>query len=301
MSAHPANPSLRRPSSLRGTLTAPGDKSVSHRSLLLNALGIGRARVTNFVPSADCLSTMRCLQALGVTIERHDDGSLTVEGRGRAALAEAADVLDCGNSGTTLRLLAGVLAGCPFFSVLTGDASLRSRPMGRIVAPLTAMGARIGGRADDSRAPLAIRGGALQGIEWRLPVSSAQIKSAVLLAGLAASGPTTALSPEPSRDHTERMLRAMGADLRGDGVAVTVHPATAPLRAVDVVVPGDVSSAAYWLAAGCAHPDAEITVRDVGVNPTRTGLLDVLAEMGARIERTNEREVAGEPIADLTA
>ncbi|MBI4506537.1 MAG: 3-phosphoshikimate 1-carboxyvinyltransferase [Chloroflexi bacterium] len=294
--------SIRRPARVRGALAAPGDKSISHRAVLLNAFAQGRASITGFVRAADCLSSARCVRALGVAVEVPDDPAapVVVEGHGPEGWREPEDVLDCGNSGTTMRFLCGLLAGRPFFSVLTGDASLRRRPMARVAVPLRQMGAMIHGRGGDRQAPLAIRGGALRGIGYDLPVASAQVKSALLLAGLQADGPTTVRSPAPSRDHTERMLRAMGATVAGDGTELTVQPLTVPLRAVDVHVPGDVSSAAFWLVLGALHPNAELTVCGVGVNPTRTGVLDVLRAMGADVSVANEREVAGEPLADLT-
>ena len=212
-------------------------------------------------------------------------------------MQEPEDVLDAGNSGTSMRLLGGLVAGQEFLSVLTGDASLRSRPMGRIVQPLQRMGAKISGRNGDTLAPLAISGGHLRGIEYTMPVASAQVKSALLLAGLNASGPTVLHQPALSRDHTERMLRAMGATVDEDGLTITLHPGT--LQSVDVVVPSDISSAAFWLVAGCCHPDADVTVEGVGINPSRTGILEVLEAMGADISLENEREEGGEPVADL--
>jgi len=207
-------------------------------------------------------------------------------------------VLDCGNSGTTMRLMAGVLAAQPFFSVMTGDGSLRSRPMGRIIQPLRLMGAEIWGRGGGTLAPLAIKGGGLRGIEYRTPVASAQVKSAIILAGLHAQGETLIEEPAPSRDHTERLLRAMGAEVMSEGRLVRVRPGR-ELRATDVQVPGDISAAAYWLVAGATHPQARLRVRNVGLNPTRTGVIDVLQEMGARLGVENQRTQGGEPVADL--
>ena len=303
--AEPDSAVVEPASSLRGAVRVPGDKSISHRAAILNGLSAGEARITRYATGADCQSTLGCLRGLGVGVESighadaSDGGSLLIRGRG-GELDEATTPLDAGNSGTTMRLLAGVLAGRPILSVLIGDASLSARPMGRVVEPLRRMGASILGRQGGRLAPLAIQGGGLRGIRYDSPVASAQIKSALLLAGLAADGPTTVASPLASRDHTERMLAAQGARVTVDGPTVSIEPTDA-LKAVDVDVPGDFSSAAYWLALGCAHPDAEITVRDVGTNPTRTGLLDVLREMGGQIEVANERVVAGEPRADLTA
>lgn len=286
------------PARLEGSVTPPGDKSISHRVALFNALAQGSARITNYAPGRDCASTLHCLQALGVPIERDGPHTLVVHGRG-GTLEEPPDVLNAGNSGTTMRLLAGVLAGQPFLSILTGDQSLRSRPMDRIVKPLSQMGAHIWGRQGNRLAPLVIRGGNLHGITYTLPVASAQVKSCILLAGLFAQGETVVVEPAPTRDHTERLLQAMGARLLRDGLTVRLTPS--PLRACDVQVPGDLSSAAYWLVAAVCHPYARVTVRGVGINPTRTGIVDALRQMGACLEITNLREEGGEPVADITA
>jgi 3-phosphoshikimate 1-carboxyvinyltransferase len=283
----------------------PGDKSISHRAALFNALGTGRASVTNFSPGADCASTLGCLRALGVPV--HQEGHvLTVQGVGLDGLQEPAGVLDCGNSGTTMRLMAGMLAGADRFAVLTGDASLIGRPMARVVEPLRRAGARIEGRQGGRLPPLAIApGGQLRGLEHHPQVASAQVKSALLLAGLFADGPTRVVEPAPTRDHTERLLRAMGArvDLArelGAEPSICIEPADR-LQTVDVDVPGDFSSAAYWLVLGVLHPGGEVRVNNVGVNPTRTGLLTVLQAMGADVRVENAREVAGEPVGDLIA
>ncbi len=292
------------PRRLRGTLIVPGDKSISHRAAILNAVAAGPATVDNFLPADDCLATLDCLRALGVSwsLESGGDESarLSLTGRGLGGLRESADVLDARNSGTTMRLLAGLLAGRPFRSIITGDESLCSRPMGRVILPLREMGADIRGREGDSLAPLTIQGGPLRGIHHRSPVASAQVKSALLLAGLQAEGETTLEEPARSRDHTERMLRAMGADLKEEGNALRLSPLGQDLAPLDLRVPGDFSGAAFWLVAGALHPDAEIVLPGVGVNPTRTGLLDALQEMGADIAVSGEREVGGEPVADLT-
>lgn len=289
---------VERPGKLRGTIVPPGDKSVSHRSVMLNAVADGVAHVTNFSTGADCASTIECFRALGVRIDRAPGSEqVTVHGVGMDGLKEPDDVLDAGNSGTTLRLMSGLLAGRPFQAVVTGDESLRSRPMERIIKPLTQMGAHIHGRKNDRNAPLVFSGGSLHGIEYQLPVASAQVKSCILLAGLRAEGTTVAVSPALSRDHTERMLSAMGAPVNSEGLAVSVTPSR--LKALDVDVPGDVSSAAFWMVAGAVHPDAEIRINNVGLNPTRTGVIDVLREMGASIDAVAERTAAGEPVADL--
>ena len=287
---------VRRPRRLRGDVTPPGDKSISHRAAIFNAIADGEARVENYGTGADLASTLRVLRGLGTQIERHDDGAFTVRG---GILAEPSDILNTGNSGTTTRLMAGVLAGQPFMSVMTGDRSIRSRPMARIVDPLRLMGAEVDGRDGGRLAPLTFRGGSLHGIEYRMPVASAQVKSALLLAGLFAEGETTLEQPAVSRDHTELMFRSMGVEVVEDGLTVRVRPGR--LTAMDVTVPADISSAAYWLVAGVCHPDAEVRVRNVGVNPTRTGILDALAMMGADVSIENERTEGGEAVADLVA
>ena len=287
---------VRRPRRLRGDVTPPGDKSISHRAAIFNAIADGEARVENYGTGADLASTLRVLRGLGTQIERHDDGAFTVRG---GILAEPSDILNTGNSGTTTRLMAGVLAGQPFMSVMTGDRSIRSRPMARIVDPLRLMGAEVDGRDGGRLAPLTFRGGSLHGIEYRMPVASAQVKSALLLAGLFAEGETTLEQPAVSRDHTELMFRSMGVEVVEDGLTVRVRPGR--LTAMDVTVPADISSAAYWLVAGVCHPDAEVRVRNVGVNPTRTGILDALSMMGADVAVENERTEGGEAVADLVA
>jgi 3-phosphoshikimate 1-carboxyvinyltransferase len=283
-----------------GSLRVPGDKSISHRAALFNALGAGQSSITNFSPGADCSSTLGCLRALGVDVQRDDD-RVHIVGVGLGGLREPADVLDCGNSGTSMRLLSGVLAGAGVFAVLSGDGSLRRRPMARIVEPLRQAGARIDARDNGRLPPLAIAPvPGLRGVEHRLKVASAQVKSALLLAGLSADAETTVVEPATTRDHTERLLRAMGADLEQRGETIRLRPGR-PLHCVDVAVPGDFSSAAFWLVLGVLHPAAEVRIRDVGLNPSRTGLLTILQHMGAHIELENERDVAGEPVADLVS
>ncbi len=290
---------VQSPPFLGGSLAVPGDKSISHRALILNAMAQGDALVTGLSDGDDVLSTKRCLEALGAVIEPgQQPGSVVVHGTGQG-LREPADILDAGNSGTSMRLLSGLLAAQPFLSVLTGDASLRSRPMGRVVRPLQQMGARILGRSDDTLAPLTIRGGSLRGIEYTMPVASAQVKSSIMLAGLSAVGDTILHQPALSRDHTERMVSAMGAAVEADGLTLTLHPAQ--LNAVDIAVPGDISSAAFWLVAGLCHPNARILVRGVGLNPSRTGIIEALRAMGAgsNLRLVEERTAGGEPVADL--
>ena len=290
---------------LTGSLAPPADKSVSHRAAILNSLAAGEVVINNFSEGADCASTLRCLRLLGVSAEKmapEDSSSeapkLRLASPGLENFHEPEDVLNAENSGTTMRFIMGLLGNTPFVSVVTGDRSLRSRPMGRVVQPLRLMGAQVMGRGGDSMAPLTIRGGELRGIEYTMPVASAQLKSALVMAALFAKGETVLLQPALSRDHTERMLRAMGADLVEDGLALVVRPGP-KLRPLDVTVSGDISSAAFWMVAAAAHPNARIRLANVGVNPTRAGVLDVLRDMGARISAENPRMEGGEPVADL--
>ncbi len=285
----------RREGPLRGAVSVPGDKSISHRSLLFGALAAGQTRVAGILDAEDVHSTRRAVEALGAVV-RADGSELVVTPP--EALREPGDVIDCGNSGTSLRLLAGVLSGVPGLSVLTGDASLRRRPMRRVIDPLRRMGANLSARDGGRLPPLVVQGGPLRGARHVQEVASAQVKSAILLAGLRAEGETTVIEPERSRDHTERMLQGMGVPVRIDGLAVTVSAARP--RGTRVDVPGDISSAAFFLCAAAGLPGSEVTVRNLGVNPTRTGVLEVLEAMGAAVERAGEREVAGEPRADVT-
>ncbi|MCL0059927.1 3-phosphoshikimate 1-carboxyvinyltransferase, partial [Dehalococcoidia bacterium] len=266
-------------------------------ALILNSIARGRAEISNFLPAADCLSTLSCLRALGVKIELHGNEVL-IEGVAGKGFSRPKDALDAGNSGTTMRLLAGLLAAQPFVSVITGDASLRSRPMDRIIQPLNLMGADIRGGEQNTRAPLIIRGGMLQGIHYRLPVASAQVKSSILLAALFAAGDTIIEEPAPSRDHTERMLQAMGANVRTEGSNIILSPPSC-LSPLDTQIPGDISSAAFWLVAGAIHNDARISILGTGTNPTRSGIIEVLQSMGARVKIENERWEGNEPVADL--
>jgi 3-phosphoshikimate 1-carboxyvinyltransferase len=286
---------------LRGTVAVPGDKSISHRSVLFNAIAEGSARISNFLIGADCLSTIGCMQALGVKIERNGT-DVQVYGRGLRGLQAPSSILDCGNSGTTLRLLTGLLAGQRFSATLTGDASLRSRPMLRVVEPLRRLGARIEGEDGGKRAPLTIHGQPLHGGAIEMTVASAQVKSALLLAGLLADGPLVLSGKTVSRDHTERMLAAMGIDLTVEGERITLHPPAHPVfpYPLSLRVPGDPSSAAFWWVAAAIHPDSEITTIGVCLNPTRTGALDVLQAMGAQITITNHSKEGQEPVGDIT-
>lgn len=285
--------------SLGGVLDVPGDKSISHRALLLNALARGRAEVTGILEGEDCLATRRALQAMGVAIERHAAGQYHIIGVGRQGFRAPAGPLDFGNSGTGLRLMAGIVAAQSFDTVLTGDESLRQRPMNRIAEPLNQMGARVDTTAGCP--PVTIRGGrSLTAIRYAQPVASAQVKSAILLAGLNASGRTHIRAPGPSRDHTERLLQAMGAPLVCEGDAVSLEGPT-DLNALDIDVPGDFSSAAFFLVAGCLSAPNGLTNNNVGLNPSRTGLLSILELMGAKVRVQRRRMAGGEPVADLQA
>lgn len=279
-------------------IRVPGDKSISHRSIMIASIANGVSSIDNFLPGQDCLSTVRCMRQLGVEIVAVSPTSLKVYGRGLQGLQEAGDYLDVGNSGTTIRLISGLLAGQSFFTVLTGDASIRRRPMARVAVPLREMGARIWGRSGGKLAPIAIQGSPLQGIHYQSPIASAQVKSALLLAGLYAEGETSVTEPALSRDHSERMLAAFGADIKVNGLTAAIKPGE--LKAQEVFVPGDISSAAFFLVAAAIIPGSRITVQNLGLNPTRTGILDVLEAMGARIEINNERVISGENIGDVT-
>ena len=290
---------VSRPPFLGGSLPVPGDKSISHRALILNSMAEGEAQISGLPGGADVRSTMACLEGLGVEIgEAAQPGAVTVRGGGQG-LREPSDILNAGNSGTSMRLLCGLLAAQDFTTVISGDASLRSRPMGRVVQPLKNMGAGIMGRGNDTLAPLTVRGGGLKGIEYTMPVASAQVKSSIMLAGISAHGETILHQPALSRDHTERMLSAMGAGVETDGLSVVLRPAR--LRATDLAIPGDISSAAFWLVAGLCHPNARVVVKGVGLNPSRTGIVEALRDMGAdnSLRLLEERVVGGEPVADL--
>ncbi len=288
-----------RPSQgLKGTVRVPGDKSISHRAALLGAIAQGETRIDGFLESADCLVTLRCLQALGVSVKHLGPGAYEIAGRGTLGFQEPTDVLNCGNSGTTMRLLAGILAAQPIFSVLTGDESLRSRPMARVVEPLRSMGARIYGREGNAKAPLAIVGTQkLKGIAYELPKASAQVKSAILLAGLLAAGETVIREPAPSRNHTELMLQHLGVPVVSRGLKVVLPGGFLP-RGSELSVPGDISSAAFLLVAAAILPESDLVIEDVGINPTRAGVLYVLKAMGANLEILEEKW-QGEPRADI--
>ncbi|OQP03130.1 3-phosphoshikimate 1-carboxyvinyltransferase [Geobacillus sp. 44B] len=285
-------------SSLQGIIHVPGDKSISHRAVMLGAIAHGTTTIENFLPGEDCLSTIDCFRKMGVVIKQ-DGSHVVVEGKGQNGLQEPSDILHVGNSGTTARLLLGILAGCPFHACLIGDESIAKRPMGRVTKPLKMMGARIDGREHGNYTPISIRGGELQPIHYESPVASAQVKSAILLAGLATAGTTAVTEPNRSRDHTERMIRLFGGNVAVDGLTVSV---TGPqqLAGTSIYVPGDISSAAFFLVAGAVVPNSEITLKNVGLNPTRTGIIDVLQKMGADITIANVRNEQTEPFGDIT-
>ncbi|MBX3296041.1 MAG: 3-phosphoshikimate 1-carboxyvinyltransferase [Acidobacteria bacterium] len=290
---------IQRAERVRGNITVPGDKSISHRAGMLAAIAAGTTRISNFSASKDCGSTLECLTTLGVGIAS-SGSEVIITGRPDGFQSPAAE-LDCGNSGTTIRLMAGLLAGLGVEATLTGDESLRSRPMGRIIGPLEKMGALI--ESSEGKAPVHLVGGRkLVGIEYELPVASAQVKSCVLLAGLNAAGSTSVIERTPTRDHTERMLRGFGVEVDvsafGSGRKISVHGGSR-LKATDLTVPGDVSSAAFFLVAAAILPDSDVTIRDVGLNPTRSAILDVLRAYGVGIEIANERISGGEPIGDV--
>lgn len=296
---------VRRSQPIRGRMRVPGDKSISHRAAILGAVSEGATTIRGYLASQDCLNTLRCMQFLGAEVSVGAEPSLApgtcrveILGRGNNGLSEPPDILDVGNSGTGIRLISGVLAGQPFFSVITGDEQVRRRPMRRIVEPLRMMGAEVWGRANGSLAPLAVRGGGLKGIRYRSPVASAQVKSALLLAGLFAEGETVVEEPVKSRDHTERIMPVFGAELRVEGNTVAVKGG-AKLLGRQLYVPGDFSSAAYFIVAALLVPDSELVIENVGVNPTRTGLLDVLQEMGGDVRIANVHDEAGEPVGDI--
>ncbi len=284
---------------LQGQIQVPGDKSISHRALMLGALATGITRIQGLLPGEDPQSTSQCLRQMGVTISNIQAPEVLVTGVGLGNLQEPGNILDSGNSGTTLRLMLGVTASQPgLFATWTGDDSLRQRPMGRVVQPLTQMGAVIWGRQGGKFAPLAVQGQSLKPWHYTSPIASAQVKSAVLLAGLLTQGETTVTEPHRSRDHTERMLRAFGCEVEQQGTTVYVR-GVASLYGQTVIVPGDISSAVFWLVAATITAESDLTLLNVGLNPTRTGALEVLAVMGADIEVFNEREVCGEPVGDL--
>lgn len=289
-------------SNLYGEINIPGDKSISHRSIMLGALATGTTEVSGFLQGADCLSSISCFEKMGINIENNrETNTVIIQGKGLHGLSAPRNILDVGNSGTTTRLMSGILAAQQFSSTVDGDASIRKRPMGRIITPLTEMGASFECLANDKYAPFIIHGGKLHGISYNSPVASAQVKSAILLAGLYAEGATTVTEPALSRNHTELMFESFGADINvtNQGKTVTVRPGI-DLKAQRILIPGDISSAAYFIAAGLITPNSEITIKNVGINPTRDGILTVCKMMGADIKYSNVKNDIGEPVADIT-
>ncbi len=289
---------MTRSRGLRGEVIPPPDKSISHRAIMFASMAEGKSVVRNFLGAEDPLSTIKAMRMLGIPIHAEETGEVTIEGKGLQGFIEPFDVIDCGNSGTTIRLISGMLSGNPFFSILTGDDSLKQRPMARVINPLKQMGALIAARNADRYPPLAIKGTALKSIDYAMPMASAQVKSCLILAGLYADGTTTITEPQKSRDHTERMLAAMGADLQVQGLSVSIKGGSR-LHAADVTVPADFSSAAFFIAGALVVPNSQVMIKDVGMNPTRTGLLKLLGDMGADVRLENAREISGEPVADV--
>ncbi|PFM42943.1 3-phosphoshikimate 1-carboxyvinyltransferase [Bacillus cereus] len=287
-----------RKNSLNGKIVVPGDKSISHRSVMFGAIAEGTTKVSNFLLGEDCLSTIACFQKLGVKIEQSGN-DVTIYGKGLHNLQEPKEVLDVGNSGTTIRLMLGILANTPFYSTIIGDASIGKRPMKRVTDPFSKMNAQIDGRENGQYTPLSIRGGKVKGMHYHSPVASAQVKSAVLLAGLQGEGVTTVTEPMQSRDHTERMLRAFGCTVDVNERTVSLQGGQ-QLKGTDIEVPGDISSAAFFLVAGAIVQKSKLVLENVGLNPTRTGILDVLTKMGALISIDNIRNEEFEPCGDIT-
>jgi len=282
---------------LHGEIAVPGDKSISHRGIMFGSISQGLTEISGFLNSADCLSTMTCFQSMGIEIEKKND-TVLVHGKGMHGLTKPSSVLDAGNSGTTVRLMSGILAPQPFSVIISGDASIQKRPMKRIMEPLSLMGANIKSVNGNDCAPLEIKGSALHGMDYATKTASAQVKSSILLAGLYAESPTTVTEPEISRNHSEIMLQAFGATLSSKGKSVTIQPAK-ELFGQQVVVPGDISSAAYYIVAGLITPNSEILIKNVGINPTRDGIIRVAKAMGGNITLINEKTVCGEKIADI--
>jgi 3-phosphoshikimate 1-carboxyvinyltransferase len=283
---------------ITGEVTVPGDKSISHRAVMFSSLAEGVTKIYGFLPGADCLSTISCFRKMGIQIEQEGD-QVTVYGKGWFGLEEPSEILDVGNSGTTIRLMMGILSTQPFHSVLIGDSSIGRRPMRRVTKPLRQMDAKIDGRLNGEFTPIAIRGGNVKGIEYHSPVSSAQVKSSILLAGLQATGETTVYEPGKSRDHTERMLTSFGVEVDAFPEGVRIQGGQKLVSPGEIHVPGDISSAAFLMVAAAIVPGSHLLIKNVGVNPTRTGIIDVMKGMGASLELHNEREVNGEPVADI--
>jgi 3-phosphoshikimate 1-carboxyvinyltransferase len=283
--------------SLKGEITVPGDKSISHRSIMLGSIAKGVTTVNGFLRGEDNMATMNAFRAMGIRIE-DNSATIVIHGQGLRGLKEPSNLIDCGNSGTTIRLMSGLLAGQSFFSVLTGDQYLRNRPMKRVVEPLTSMGAQIQGRNSGNLAPLAINGSNLNAIGFDSQLTSAQVKSAIMFAGLYADGATSVREPGQSRDHSERMFRLFGASIELFDKGVTIRGGV-ELHGLDISVPGDISSAAFFMVAALITPGSELLIRNVGVNPTRAGVIDILKSMGGYIDLLNRREISGEPVADI--
>ncbi|KAF0123058.1 MAG: 3-phosphoshikimate 1-carboxyvinyltransferase, partial [bacterium] len=289
---------IERKGGLKGEVTVPGDKSISHRAVIIGSLAKGKTRIIGASRGDDNLRTLNAFRMMGIQVDEPKGDQLIINGGGLYALAEPEDVIDAGNSGTTVRLLTGLLSGQRFFSVITGDRYLRKRPMKRVVEPLSSMGAKIWGRGNGNFAPLAINGTRLNPIDYVSPIASAQVKSAILLAGLYADGVTKVTEPSLSRDHTERMLRFFGANLKRDDNSVSIAGGS-NLDGREIEIPGDISSASFFIVAASVIPNSEIFLKRVGVNPSRTGILEVLKKMGANIQLLNEYETWGEPVADI--
>lgn len=283
--------------SLNGTIKVPGDKSISHRAVMFGSIAEGKTTINGFLTGEDCLSTISCFKKLGVNIEQ-DNEQVTVNGKGISGLKPPTEDLYVGNSGTTIRLMLGILANTPFTSVLTGDESIAKRPMNRVTQPLKQMGAEIEGNESGNKVPLQVKGGKTKGFHYHSPIASAQVKSAIILAGLKGDGTTSVTEPLKSRDHTERMLEAFGAKVECEGLTVSIHGGQ-ELKGTHIEVPGDISSAAFFLVAGAIVPNSTITLQKVGLNPTRTGILDVLNQMGAEISYQNMNDEVSEPFGDL--
>lgn len=284
---------------IKTNVSVPPDKSISHRAIIIGSIANGRTEIKNLLPSEDCLNTLKIMQQLGVEITNFNNyETVAVYGKGLNSFSEPKNILNCGNSGTTIRLLSGLLSAQRFLSILTGDESLLNRPMGRVIEPLTLMGAKIYGRENNTKAPVVITPGVLHGINYEMPMSSAQVKSAIMLAALHAKGETKIIEKEKARDHTERMLTAFGATIKQEKNEIVIG-SEQKLEAQNIVIPGDISAAAFFMAACCIISSSEVVLQKVLVNPTRSGIITVLKKMGVKIEMTNKKEISGEPVSDL--
>ncbi|MCS7164642.1 MAG: 3-phosphoshikimate 1-carboxyvinyltransferase [Thermodesulfovibrio sp.] len=290
---------IKKAKALKGEITPPPDKSISHRAVMFASLAKGDSRIKNFLWAKDPISTINAMKSLGVEIDITDSKEIIVHGKGLYSLKEPDNVIDCGNSGTTIRLLSGIAAGQRFLTVLTGDDSLRYRPMKRIISPLSLMGANIIGRDENRFPPIVIKGGFLRGITYEMPIASAQVKSSILLAALYAKDETTLIQPHKSRDHTERMLKNIGVHININGNTITIYPPKSDLNCFEITIPNDFSSASFFIAGACIVPNSEVLIKNVNLNNTRTGFLEILKKMGANIEVLNITEQAGEPVGDI--